>query len=153
MTVIITVEQTRPGDVLGDRDGNLWMRNDGRHGQVFHLLRTIDPQGLARSFGHEDVQFADTDTMEVSGAPLTLMIRDGRQVGDSLPEPQPPREVEFTWYLHDGKPYENREAWDHALGFTVSDELLDKIGQPFYEIALSCRLDTETGRVEILGTK
>jgi hypothetical protein len=153
MTVIITAEQTRPGDVLGDRDGNLWMRNDGRHGQVFHLLRTIDPQGLLRSFGYDDVQFADIDTMEVNGAPLTLMIRDGQPVGDTLPEPEPPRTIVFTWYLHGGKPYEEREQWERQLGIKLTDELLDKIGQPFYEVELACVLDTQTGKVEIQGAK
>lgn len=67
--------------------------------------------------------------------------------------PEIPPTIDFTWYLHGGKPYEEREQWSRALGITVTDELLEKIGQPFYEVELACTLDTATGNVEIRSVK
>jgi hypothetical protein len=152
MSVTITASQAVSGDVLRDPDGNLWLRQPGSNGQVFELIHVFNRGDILRSMD-DTTTHLDIATADLMLAPLTLVMRDGRQVGDSLPEPEPPREVEFTWYLHGGKPFEERERWEHHLGFTVTDELLEKIGQPFYEVALSCRLDTQTGKVEILGAK
>lgn len=151
MPVTITAAQAKPGDVIRDRDGNLWTRQPNEYGQNFnltyvfkHVTDSILPPG------QDDIE---PDVLDLLG-PLELMMRDGQPVGDELPaEPEPPKVVEFEWCLYGGKPYEERERWSRALGFTVTDELLDKIGYPFYEVTLFCALDTGTGKVEIRGVK
>lgn len=151
MPVTITAAQAKPGDVIRDRDGNLWTRQPNEYGQNFnltyvfkHVTDSILPPG------QDDIE---PDVLDLLG-PLELMMRDGQPVGDELPaEPEPPRVVEFTWYLHDSKLWESREELARQLGFTPSEELLEKMGQPFYEVELSCTLDTVTGKVAIRGVK
>ena len=63
----------------------------------------------------------------------------------------------FTYYMHDG--YSSSERAEHIAGqIGITDEdaidaLAEKIGRPFYEIALDCTIDTETGEVKILGLR
>jgi hypothetical protein len=54
----------------------------------------------------------------------------------------------FDYALHDHS-YETLRETLEAAGVEVTDELMDKIGQPFYEILLECSVDTETGTVTI----
>ena len=66
--------------------------------------------------------------------------------------------VRFSAYLHDGyEGYERSESIRSQLeqqGIDTSqwdwEELEQKMGKPFYEVKLSCTLDTDTGKVEIL---
>lgn len=60
--------------------------------------------------------------------------------------------VEFTYYLHDtAESSELREHIDREIWpLTVDDDLMGKIGRPFYEITLKCTLDTETGAIAIV---
>ena len=37
--------------------------------------------------------------------------------------------------------------------FMPDDALLEKMGRPFYEVALDCTLDTETGEITINGAR
>jgi hypothetical protein len=150
MTVIITAIQAAGGDIVSDQHGSLWRRE----GEPTFELVSLGPHALLGFYGIEsdDEHQVALDDMDSFG-PLTLLMRDGKPVGDELPEPAPPQHVEFTWYLYGGKPYEEREKWSSALGFTPDDALLKKIGYPFYEVALLCSLNTETGSVMILGAK
>jgi hypothetical protein len=60
--------------------------------------------------------------------------------------------VQFDYYMHDSYEHTERiEQIAESAGISIDDDLADKIGKPFYEIALSCTLDTETGEVEITG--
>ncbi len=61
--------------------------------------------------------------------------------------------VPFKWYLHDGKVWENSEAWEEALGIPMTKEHFDKLGSPFYEVTLECEFDTETGQVTLVSAK
>lgn len=38
-----------------------------------------------------------------------------------------------------------------STGVEIDDELLEKIGRPFYEVKLRCTLDTKSGAVTVLG--
>ena len=150
MPVIITAIQAAEDDIVADIHGSLWRREASAsfglvsQGPDFELVEyDIEP---------DDEPQVPLDDMDGFG-PLTLLMRDGKPVGDTLPEPKPPRIVEFTWYLHGGKPYEERESWARALGFTPDDALMEKMGYPFYEVTLSCRLDTKTGEVTIVEAK
>lgn len=59
--------------------------------------------------------------------------------------------IEFTHYVHDSlNSHELREAIETSSGHVISDELMERIGRPFYEVLLSCSLDTVTGAVSIL---
>lgn len=150
MSVIITASQAVESDIVSDRHGTLWRRENA---PTFELVN----QGASVTLADYGIKPVDECQISVAHlgdyAPLTLLMRDGKPVGATLPEPKPPRIVEFEYYLHGGKPYEEREEWSRKLGFTVSDELLEKMGQPFYEVTLSCTLDTQTGQVVILGAK
>lgn len=60
----------------------------------------------------------------------------------------------FVYYLHDDNDsLEMRELIEGKTGIKISDELAEKIGRPFYEVALTCELDTETGEVKLLGVR
>lgn len=150
MPVTIAANQALPGDVIRDRDGNLWTRQPNEYGQSFtltyvfkHISDSILPAG------QDDIE---PRTLDLLG-PLLLMMRNGEPVGDELPPVEHPRVVEFEWALHGGSPYEERESWERELGFKLTDELLEKMGRPFYEVILKCSLDTITGQVTILGAK
>lgn len=61
--------------------------------------------------------------------------------------------IEFVHHIHDDE-FHGRELWatirDAGYAHEYTEELAQKIGRPFYEVTLSCVLDTETGRVEIV---
>jgi hypothetical protein len=60
--------------------------------------------------------------------------------------------VPFDYYLHDdAESDERREQIADSAGIDIDDALMEKMGRPFYEVLLSCTLDTETGAVEITG--
>jgi hypothetical protein len=64
--------------------------------------------------------------------------------------------VEFEYALHDNQDTEGRceqimQTADEHI--EIGDDLAEKIGRPFYEVTLSCTLDTETGAVEILSAR
>lgn len=59
--------------------------------------------------------------------------------------------IEFRYYLHDD--HTSRERMDlieEQTGYTIEEDLAEKIGRPFHEVTLHCVLDTETGRIEIV---
>jgi hypothetical protein len=150
MPVTITASQALPGDIIRDRDGNLWTRGSGQNGQVFSLTYVFKhvTDGILPA-GQDDIE---PRTLDLLG-PLLLMMRNGEPVGDELPPAEHPRVVEFEWALHGGSPYEERGSWSRELGFPLTDELLEKMGRPFYEVILRCSLDTVTGQVTILEAK
>lgn len=61
----------------------------------------------------------------------------------------------FTAYLHDDLERDERiESINGELsarGLTLSATAVERLGRPFYEVALNCTVDTETGAVTILG--
>jgi hypothetical protein len=60
--------------------------------------------------------------------------------------------IPFKYYMHDNANLsEIAEHIEQQAGVEISDSLMEKIGRPFYEIALNCTLDDETGEVKILG--
>lgn len=60
--------------------------------------------------------------------------------------------VNFKYYLHDNSSSSERAEWiESQTGVEMTDELIDKIGRPFYEVRLDCTLDTETGEVKVTG--
>lgn len=63
--------------------------------------------------------------------------------------------VSFKYYLHDH--YTSVERADTILEQTNLDmdreHLMALIGRPFYEVELSCELDTETGKVNVVSVK
>jgi hypothetical protein len=63
--------------------------------------------------------------------------------------------VQFKYYLHDN--YTGSERAEHILDQTDLDmsreEFNELVGRPFYEVELTCQLDTETGVVTVLSTK
>lgn len=58
--------------------------------------------------------------------------------------------VTFEYALHDHEYEALREAIEAGADITVTDELMDKIGRPFYEVTIQCTLDTTSGEVTIL---
>lgn len=58
--------------------------------------------------------------------------------------------LSFTHYLHDsyGR-YELAEVIQKQTGVEFTEEQLDNLGRPFYEITLHCQLDTDTMQVTI----
>lgn len=63
-------------------------------------------------------------------------------------------DVPFTHYLHDDKEQWNlRQTISDALGREVDDEFMDRVGRPFYEVALDCTVDDETGEVRIVSAR
>lgn len=61
--------------------------------------------------------------------------------------------ITFTHGLHDEDSDALRENIAASADFEVSDDLLEKVGNPFYEVTLTCTLDTETGKVAIVSAK
>lgn len=62
--------------------------------------------------------------------------------------------VEFKYYLHDDyTSHELKEYIQEQIEIEISDDLMDKMGEPFYEIELHCTLDTETGYVQIVSAR
>ncbi len=62
--------------------------------------------------------------------------------------------VDFTYYLHDTHDtMEMLDAIERSAGVELSSETRDQIERPFYEVTLSCTLDTDTGKVEVTGVK
>jgi hypothetical protein len=64
--------------------------------------------------------------------------------------------VNFTYYLHDSQETEGRVEQIESTatpGITIGDELVEKIGRPFYEVELGCTLDTDTGAVQIISAR
>jgi hypothetical protein len=61
--------------------------------------------------------------------------------------------VTFTHGLHDEDSDALRENIAASAGFEVSDDLMDKIGRPFYEVTLTCTLDTDTGKMTVVSTE
>ncbi len=66
--------------------------------------------------------------------------------------------VPFKAYLHDD--YTSAELAEeifdqmNAQGIDLGmdeEELMEKIGKPFYEVTLNCMLDTETGAVTLVS--
>lgn len=62
--------------------------------------------------------------------------------------------VRFEYGLHgdDGAEQLKEEITSSSSPrFMPDDDLLEKIGRPFYEVILFCALDTETGAVTVEG--
>jgi ABC-type uncharacterized transport system ATPase component len=59
--------------------------------------------------------------------------------------------VPFKYYLHDA--YTGSERAEFILRQTdlemSQEEFLELTGRPFYEVTLSCLLDTETGQITV----
>lgn len=60
-------------------------------------------------------------------------------------------QVPFKHYLHDsyGR-YELADAIQQQTGLAFTEEQLDDLGRPFYEVTLHCLLDTDTMTVTIV---
>jgi hypothetical protein len=63
--------------------------------------------------------------------------------------------IRFQHYLHDDKEswYDSlREALEDA-GVSADQEqfIMQNAGMPFYEVEFECELDTETGKVKVVG--
>lgn len=66
----------------------------------------------------------------------------------------------FKYYLHDSYSssefqevvLEDQLGLDDSMTKQQLDELMQKIGRPFYEVTLECELDTETGKVTVLDS-
>ena len=64
--------------------------------------------------------------------------------------------LEFDYYMHDNNETDTRCAEISAetgIEIDPDSQLAQLIGRPFYEVVLSCTLDTETGAVQILGAR
>jgi hypothetical protein len=62
----------------------------------------------------------------------------------------PKRYQDFVWFFHeDGE--DSNDTWKMALGKAFSPELLEKMGNPFTEIAFKFRVDLDTGEVIFVG--
>lgn len=60
--------------------------------------------------------------------------------------------VPFTYYLHDeDTAYERADDIGSQIGIDLDEAMIEKMGNPFYEVGLNCTLDTETGEVKIVG--
>lgn len=58
--------------------------------------------------------------------------------------------IPFYYYMHDDSFWERHDSLqEQDPRFT--EELLEKMGKPFYEIKLHCEVDSETGEVTILS--
>jgi hypothetical protein len=58
----------------------------------------------------------------------------------------------FKYYLHGGKPYEDGDDEMFREEFGMPEEVAEAIcdRRPFYEVALECEYDDETGETIIL---
>lgn len=64
--------------------------------------------------------------------------------------------IQFEYGLHgdDGtEVLKDQITRTSSPAFMPDEELLEKIGRPFYEVRLMCTLDTETGAVSILSAE
>jgi hypothetical protein len=150
MSVIITAIQAAENDIVSDNHGSLWRRESE---PTFELVN-LGASAVLSGYGIEsdDEHQVSLDDLDGFG-PLTLLMRDGKPVGDELPESAPPRTVDFEWYMHENSLWERRETLASQLGFTPDEVMLEKIGNPFYEVTLRCQLDTTTGKVTLLEAK
>lgn len=72
----------------------------------------------------------------------------------NLVETIKPRYVKFTYYLHDQHSRSTRrEEIEYSSGIKITDELMRKIGNPFFALKLTCTLDTITGEINILNAE
>lgn len=63
----------------------------------------------------------------------------------------------FTYYMHDD--YQSDERLDHMKSqmpgvdwsALTDEEWVQLIGRPFYEVAIECEFNTDTGAVTMLG--
>lgn len=63
-----------------------------------------------------------------------------------------PLTIDFSYYVRDSYTQsEFQEVFEDLTGHMISDELLEKIESPFYEVKLDCTLNTETGKITIHG--
>lgn len=152
MSVIITAIQAAPGDVVLDAHGSLWRREQRPSFELVILAETA----WRTDYGIEpdDEPQVSLDDFDAFG-PIALLMRDGKPVGDTLPEPKPPRIVEFEYTLHDRLDTMERNAEiSRQVGFPIVGELADRMMEhPFYEVNLRCSLNTETGEIKILEAK
>ena len=58
--------------------------------------------------------------------------------------------VTFEYALHDQDGEGLRAAIEASADIPVTDELMDRIGRPFYKVTIQCTLDTTSGEVTIL---
>lgn len=61
--------------------------------------------------------------------------------------------IQFKYYLHDDASFFERLEDLQAQSHLFTEELVEKMGRPFYEVTLQCEVDTDTGSVTILSTK
>lgn len=61
--------------------------------------------------------------------------------------------VTFTYGLHEEDNFGLCETIEQQTGIEISPELAEKIGNPFFEITVTCTLDPETGKVEMISAK
>lgn len=60
----------------------------------------------------------------------------------------------FKYYLHDDYNSFERADWiGKQIGMTFTEEQIEDMGSPFYEVTLNCEYDTETGLVSIVGAE
>lgn len=102
--------------------------------------------------GEDTHGIRECDTAPESNDPCGRCLDAYRRKYGYPQAPKPPRVVEFEWAFH-GNLWEGRENLAHELGFTPSDELLEKMGNPLYEVIVRFSLDTQTGKTTVLGAK
>lgn len=61
--------------------------------------------------------------------------------------------IPFIYYLRDDYEGYERESYLRSQNPAFTEELIEKMGKPFYEIKLTCEVDTNTGEVTILSAK
>lgn len=61
--------------------------------------------------------------------------------------------IQFTYYLHDDSSAGERLDFLQAENPAFTEELIEKMGEPFYEVKLTCKVDTDTGDVTILSAE
>jgi hypothetical protein len=77
--------------------------------------------------------------------PTILDLRDVEGVDDGpLPEV-----IEFKYYLNDSySRSEFAEFLEDQTGITLTEEQIENIGRPFYEVEFACKLDTKTWTID-----
>ena len=61
--------------------------------------------------------------------------------------------IQFVYYLHDDYGGYERGSYLRSQNPAFTEELIEKMGEPFYEIKLTCEVDTDTGDVTILSAE
>jgi len=62
--------------------------------------------------------------------------------------------IPFEYYLHDNyTSFERADFIGKQIGRKLTEEQIEDMGQPFYEVTLECEYDTDTGQVTILGVQ